>query len=748
MVIALPAPDSRMVAEKPVLVKNTDYIDGKSNGHSNVHHNGDSNGHGSHGNGTIVLHGKPAPVMPRIPPPRLVEPDTIAALADRFSLDNFINKHEIHQRELTKIDDIDTTMIRDDRFFSTVTNIDFKHVHHWGVVMKARDNISSHLQVAIAESDKLLETLTKVIEKLDIAEHDRAVAFAKFEAAEKRRMEIEHQLKIANCELGSARFRMIELAEERDDMIAKAEVSQKVLHIRDKQLSALQTEVSDLQTKVINLTALLAAAVEGARDARHELNLAKMEIQVMRQKIDALNKTNEELSETNVDITRKLTELSLKFADVSRDNKGKTKLLDEAEKELARLVSINEKLQERLKVADEHSTTLKIALKEALKDRQQAVDREEVAIKNLKDSERARDEAIRNELEFRTRYSSLHIIWEDTDSTLKQVSQERDDMMEERDRARERAFAACHQVQESIEWGQALNFINHQLLGEWEIMKTEKITAVKAKLEAEKEKFVVRGQRDTDRETIIQLQAQLDELLDGHRTLEMDCVFQASQFQQTREKLEAQLSDKADQLDGAQISQLGWDKEKAELNKTLQGEKGELAKATARIAELEASHTSSETVLKQDIQKLSQTIKELEEGRDSHAQEIQKQSEEKLRIAKQEIEISFKETELGLKKNLEQSKLGFEAEQIYIQGIYYAGQRLEDNKQLDDVKRKEIYTRVGGAFGSSEAFHVDQFFPENLKKKQVVVLYRLKKGDESSRILTASEGSVKFPSKK
>ncbi|KAJ6006928.1 hypothetical protein N7451_004872 [Penicillium sp. IBT 35674x] len=715
-----------------------------------------ANGNGTHGivQTKFMPIDKPTkPIVTRIPPPRLVKPDTIAALAERFNLQNFINKHEVHQKELSTIDDIDTTMIRDNEFFATMTSIDVKHSHYWGKVISARENIANHLHTALAESDHLLESLIEVIEKLDIAEHDKAVAIAKFHAAEKRREELDSQLKIANCELGQARFRMVKLAQERDAQEAKAEVAGKLLVIRDKQITTLREEINKLQLWAFKLTAQHAAAVEQAREARQCERKARLDAEAFRKKSEDLDKDNKRHIEENIKLAGKYTELSMVCSDLRRELKVKSELFTEARKDIEEFTAKITQLEEYIQILENRQKDFDEVLRQALDDRKAAIDREEAALKDRSAAEAARDEAIDNEMEAKRLYANLHIAWEDDKSALELKKEENENLKRERDHARDRAFKACHYVQESLEWGQALNLINHQLLGEWTVMKDEKIHYLHVKLEAEKELYSKSEHAKRDDQTIISLENELSVLRTGAHTLKSECHFRERQYLEAKEVLQAELDEKTDELASAQLEQLGWNKEKADLFKTNQNMTSELRKATAQIHELKAQHASAETVLKQDVEKLAHTIKELEEGRQSHEKALKQDFEAQLAAAKKEAEAEKKametarqEIEANLKKEVEQAKQGQEFDHLWIQDVFYAGKRLEDHKELDDIKRKEIFSKIAGIWGTNEGFQLEQFFEE--KKKPIVVICRLKKGDKPVRIFDTSEGWFRFVNRK
>jgi hypothetical protein len=215
-----------------------------------------------------------------------------------------------------------------------------------------------------------------------------------------------------------------------------------------------------------------------------------------------------------------------------------------------------------------------------------------------------------------------------------------------------------------------------------------------------------------------------------------DGVSLEKQFTESKENLQAQLDGKTEELAGIHVAQLGWEKEKAALAKSLDNETSELTKASAKIAELEAQHVSAETVLQQEIRKLSASIKELEDNREAQVQQALtdlaanfEKNEKEIR-ADAEIRIA-----LTVKKELERVNHGHEYDNVIIQDICYAGQR------IDDHKRSDVYNKIGAHWGSSEPFHIEQFFAD---KKLLVIVYRSKK-DNESHILTTTDGNLKFP---
>ncbi|KAJ5762458.1 uncharacterized protein N7511_005840 [Penicillium nucicola] len=687
-------------------------------------------------NGIVVPYEKPVALLPAIPPPRLVDSETIAVLAKRFNLDNFVNKHEVHKRELTDLD-VESVDIRDNTFVDTMINLKVKNNHHWRRIMDSRQSIATHLQFAIEDSDKLLQDLTEVTEKLDVAEHECAVAVQKYQNAEKRRLDLESQLEIANCELGRARLRMIKLAKDRDEESVKAQVAQHQVHIRDGQIVHFKKDAHRLQSLVLRLTAEHAAAVEAAREAQKGESFAKQEAEEARGREEQWKKEKERIESQYQQIVALYSKLTEENTKLQGDFTVNKELLFEAEKQVSHLSKALKQLEEQVKRLEEERRKFDAILKQSLDDRQKAIDREQKAVQERADAETERDRAVDSEKEWMRRYSEALTIMEETKSSLEKEIHEKEDIKVERDHAVNRAHVACHYAQESLEWGQALNLINHQLLGEWETMQKDKISAVEARLLAERQSVVVLGESTGATEKIIGLEAELALLQQGQRAALADRVSLETQFTETKDKLQAQLDGKTEELAGIHIAQLGWEKEKAALAKSLDNEASELAKASAKITELEAQHASAETVLQQEVRKLSASIKELEDSREA-------QIEEEL----SKLKATFKETEesiraeaekritVSVKKGLERVKHGVEFDNVIIQDIFYAGQR------LDEHKRSDVFNKIGSHWGSSEALHVEPFFNE--KKKLLVVVYRTKKDDES-RILTNSDGNLKFP---
>ncbi|KAJ5099436.1 hypothetical protein N7532_006437 [Penicillium argentinense] len=136
--------------------------------------------------------------------------------------------------------------------------------------MNVRKSISLHLQSAIADSDKLLQTLTSVTESLAVADHECDLAIKKFDTEKCRSEELEKQLKFFNCELSRASLRMIELVRCRDYRAIDVNVAEQQVVLRNEQIKQLEVEVERIQNLVFSLAAECAKTVEKYRQAQRE----------------------------------------------------------------------------------------------------------------------------------------------------------------------------------------------------------------------------------------------------------------------------------------------------------------------------------------------------------------------------------------------------------------------------------------------------------------------------------------------
>jgi chromosome segregation ATPase len=681
------------------------------------------NGNGVH---EIIPIDKPNPLMKNFTPDMLVDPKTVKVLAQNFGLSNFIRKHDVHQRELMHAD-FDPILVHDSTFVETMTTIKTKHSEAWATVIGKRQAIADHLAAAIADSDELLDQLSRVIEQLDIAEHKCAIAEAKYSAAEARRQELEEQMQILLCELQRARLRIIELARERDDLAIKVEVAEGQLRYRDDQVLQLQREVAKLRAGMVTLIKEHAEAIEDARAARHAETEAKMEAAKWRAERDGLSQENKKLQD-NIDVfSKKVDELTAECTRFSLELNVKTKLLVEAEKECQRLRQTVEELEKIITLLRDERTKFKQVLAQSMQEREEAKRREEDAVNARNVAEDDREKARRGEREYRKLYAEALL---ERDALRAEVQNEKEKMGSltlERDHARHRASAACHFAQESIEWGQALNLLNHQLLKEWEAMRHDKIEALEARLIEERQRCLAHGKSKHAGETIHNLETELAALREGHKTLEEDVILRNAQFEHTKKDLEAQLEKKAKELAGAHLAQIDWEKQQAVLNKELESQKSEVVQANAKVTQVEAQHLSTEAGLNQKINNLSAQVKELQNAETNAKKNAKKEYDEKLAAAKNKIHAE-----------VEAAQMGHEYKHVFIQDIFHAGHKLD----FSEGKDREIFDLIGKQWNAHPSLAVDHLFKE--KKKLLVVVHRAKHGDQTPNILTTTDGALRF----
>ncbi|KAJ5100419.1 hypothetical protein N7456_006471 [Penicillium angulare] len=691
MVVAIPAPVSDPI-----------------NGHD-FHANGNGNG-----NGTVVPFDakfEPKKYLPSLPPAQLVDSDTVAMLAKRFNLDGFVNYHEYHSRECSKIE-IDSVEVRDNTFIEKMVQLEVKQTSHWQEVMMSRKSINNHLQHVIEDSDKLLEGLIILVQKLEHAEHNMEVAKGKLKASKDRRAELEDELADAKCALEAARVQVMNVLAERDAQIVKTQTAENLAEMQKVTLDHFKNDVKRLEDLVKSLALQRAAAVETARkavkdeaQARTDLAVARAHEKAITEDFESLRVRFQILEKQYEASQKKNMDLEIKFQESSNKLDLLIAQYDHLKVELESTTKINEDLKAE-------NDGFEVRIQEVQASADQAKGRATKAEEDRDEAEKAYRDAHRKEKELHRRLSKVKMEWEHSQSELKEEQMKNQSLRIEREHVLKMAHYNSHWTKETIEWGQALNFMNHRLLQEWRTMQDEKKKALEKLLDTERKSLIFVDDSTHVRARILGLEAELKSLNEASRAAEIDQQALARQWEERKKTLTDEVELKTKQLDDSNIIRMGLEKELTAERTDNRETKEKLEVANAQIDDIKEE--CKNTVAAKDKE---------------HADKLKDMEEKVQKRVIDEVDVTLARA----------SHRPYVYTNVTLLEIFYGG------KRVDDVA---VYKHIGEHWGSTEPLALSKIFGDK-DKKQTVIVYRTKSSDEPAiYIASAQEGALKLPALK
>ncbi|PYI08313.1 hypothetical protein BO78DRAFT_395709 [Aspergillus sclerotiicarbonarius CBS 121057] len=718
----------------------------------------------SNGNGTVPIsevaaltpwHGEPESLTALdFIPETLTDAAAVEWLASEFHRSNVINRHRLHVRELKHVE---AEHVRSAEYMSDVLRLDRRPHPKDEAYIKLRFDLGQHLEAAQANTDGLLEAIASLSEKLSVAQRGEALAQADSKAAHARHEELESEPKSVRRDLTEARTQLLKLVDERDRAVRESDRAEGLLNIRDGQVQRLNVEVKRLEERTSSLTVKLAYALEAQRAAQLEEIKARKEYQREHDAYLALQAEMTKLQashENHADIVNGLKEDIKKLERLLINANTEVERVEESKAELAaKYRDVEATVRGALtgqKDAEAAAAVMKEQRDEARKAADYAIEQRKSAEFAWADAERARSKMAHSYKEIQAAVTKL-------EADLKQETREKDVLEEKLAKAVERADMACHFTQEAIEWGQALNLTNHQLFEQYEISFNEKVKAVEERYAEERDKNHWEGEAHWAQHRVEELREARRRLHEEKNRAQTQYDTLVGQYQKAAAEYRSDLLDYKSQLGRLQREQMSWDRTKANFEKTIDENRYELDRAGRAKDEAEgllAKEKSEKTrtiqeyelKLKKKDEAHDQLRKMLEEFLDSDKDRkeslvVEKKAKDLLQDQYSRLEEECSRLQEAVNAKIEARTRGHSFASIAIHDIFIGSRRLNDESQ------KEVYEKIGGHYGASEAFPLEQCFPEKAdkKKKKVVLVYTVH-GEESPRILTAGvDNSFKFP---
>lgn len=643
-------------------------------------------------NGTHLTH-TPHTLPVSIPAKTLVDPKTVSTLAQAFNLNSIVNKHSLHKREVRDAKD-EKVDVRSEEYMTNILNLKLSQDDKYIGYMNYRSKIANHLQAVLVDSDELLQSLAELTENLSVAQYEKELANEGRKAAEKVRDQLQEELSVSNCELTRGRLRMIEVLRERDDEAFKAQVAQNHLAIRDRQIEALGEDVTRLQKVVASLTKKHGEAVDAFRKAQQAERLAIQDADQKYAALQRLRKEKEALEITMSELEKNLSELRMEHAKVTGKLTDATTLIEKYRGENVQLEAAWKLAKESAENAEKAQTRLEALKAEADIERQQAVEAERKAREERDDAEAACRAAEVSEREKTRMYEDVQVKLDDTKYNLDKEIREKVVLKEQRDHAIKRATVACHYTQESIEWGQALNLINHQLFQQYEIMQAQKIKACEDKLSEARQKKALLGETLHVKQKTLELETEKEQLLEEQRLTRADIDTLRSEYDNSQAELRIKLAGTEAEIATLRVEQFGWDGERSQLkttNENIISQNTELEEKlkAAQLAQEKLKEAHAATMKERD--ETEKVLREKFEADRQKREEAEKALRDK--IVTEVLEHQDKEKELREKFQLDLQRL--HGEEKALQDRVDAGirEREAERKALQDRIDTEIHQR-------------------------------------------------------
>ncbi|KAJ5263516.1 hypothetical protein N7478_011121 [Penicillium angulare] len=531
----------------------------------------------------------------------------------------------------------------------------------------------------------------------------------KMTASNTRRAEFEKELADAKCALEVARVQVMNVLAERDAQVVRAQAAENLVEGQKVTIEHFKNDVDRFERLVKSLVLQRAAAVEAARKAlaeeakaRNQAAVARAHEKAIREDFESLVVRFEILEKQYVLSQDGNKDLKIKFHESLDKLKLLTEQLDHLKIELEKKIEANEVFQAE-------NAVFEIGIQEVQAAADRARDRATKAEEDRDEAEKAYHDSHRKEKELHRRHVRVKIEWENSQYELKEGQMRKKSLRIEREHVIKVAHYNSHWTKETVEWGQALNFMNHRLLGEWRSMQDEKEKALEKLLDTERKGLIFVGDSTEARERIIALDAQLGMLIESRRASEIDQDTLERQWEEMKKKLKDEVELKKKELNDTHVICMG-------LQEQLTAEKAHNHDTTEKLDAANAQINGTKEDCKNTV-----AAKEKE-----HVDKLKDVEEKVQQRITDQVNATLERT----------SHRSYVYTNVTLLEIFYGG------KRVDDVA---IYKNIGEHWGSSEPLALNKIFGDK-DKKQTVIIYRTKSRDEPAILMaSAQDSALKLP---